>query len=588
MHNQHRLPAHQYALYFLLAAGFVLLIAPHNAEHVIEGKLQDPDSYMRLVRIQEALDHRHWFGDVVSGDLSGLGDVLSWSHLLDGFILLLRAPLRLLFPPGEALLWAGAVTGPLSVGLLGMFCAWAVAPVAQRAWLWIAPVGVAAAPAIINYGRLGCVTHHIALAALAVGAWGAGGRAAFGSVRAGALTGLFIGIGIWLSPEAMPFGMMAFGAILLSWAVRPAPLVASSLAAAGSMLVVTIALALLLDPPPAGRTVPQLDRLSVTFLCQALIVCALCWLPRGLGAVRLSAASRFILLGSGLAAGTALWLALFPGYLRGLAGLVTQEQAAAFFGNIAEWRPLNTPSYFCAFALAGILAAVGALALAIRPERDLPALLWAFAGLCSAGGTLLAFLHARFAPYPAAGAAMLLPVLLSLSALRRRGPLVRPGLVAAFLCAPLFLGWLLTTAADTGRLKALQADQARCPMQAAAALLAPYPGAIVLADVNDGPELLYRTKVKIVGSLYHSGIAGFMRLRAAWRARDLDHVPPALQATGAEYILVCPGASRMDLVDGPATTLSDRLNDGDPPAWLHPVTHEPGSDWTLYGIAPAH
>jgi len=71
------------------------------------------------------------------------------------------------------------------------------------------PVAVALAPPIMGYGQLGGVTHHVALAVFAVGAWGAGGRAAFGSIRSGILLGLFAGFGIWLSPEALPFGMMA-------------------------------------------------------------------------------------------------------------------------------------------------------------------------------------------------------------------------------------------------------------------------------------------------------------------------------------------------------------------------------------------
>src|ERR1700690_2946142 len=144
MANELKSSACLYALYFFIALTIVVIMGPHAAEHLAQGTLVNPDSYMRLVRIQEALDHGRWFGDVVSGDVSGLGDVLPWSHLLDGLILLLRAPFRAIFQSDKALLWAGAITGPLSVGLLGVLCAWAVAPIAERAWLWIVPVGVAA------------------------------------------------------------------------------------------------------------------------------------------------------------------------------------------------------------------------------------------------------------------------------------------------------------------------------------------------------------------------------------------------------------------------------------------------------------
>jgi hypothetical protein len=583
MTGESRVLPRQHVLHFFLALATVLLIEHDSLGRVGHGLLIGMDSYMRLVRIQDALDHGNWFGYVVSRDDSGLGVVIPWSHVLDAVILLLRAPLRLLLPPDEALLWAGAMIGPLSVGLLGTLCAWSVAPLAQRGWLWIAPFAAASASPIVDYGLFGGVTHHVLLVALAVGAWGAGGRGAFGNARGGALAGLFAGIGIWVSPEAMVFGMMAFAAMFLSWATRPEPRVGTALAAAGAVFLATIGFALLLDPPYAGWAVPQLDRLSVTFLCLALIVCALCWVPRGLARFRLSITLRFTVIGFAGAAGAALWLGLFPGFLHGVGGLMTSEEVDAFFGQMTEWLPLDAPWQFVAVSGAALLAAVAAFVLGVRHGDNLSGILWFYAGTCGTSCIVLGFLHSRFASYPAAGAAMMLPVLLShvdRSVLLRWGSLVRPGLLAAFLVAPMLLGILLKPRAEYAAEKSER--EAWCQVTEAAQLLAPYSGAVVLADVNDGSELLYRTRIKTVGSLYHENIAGFMRLRAAWRARDLDEVPPELRATGARYVLICPGALRTAVVDGPKTTLFDRLNRGDPPAWLHPVAREPGSGWVLY------
>ncbi|MEI9983570.1 MAG: hypothetical protein WDN69_10430 [Aliidongia sp.] len=119
---------------------------------------------MRLVRIQEALDHGSWFGDVVSRYDSGRGVIVPWSHVLDGAILLLRAPLRLFLSAGEALFWAAAAVGPLSVGLLGMACAWAAASLTKGQWLWVAPFLAASVLPIVSYGVLGDATHHVLLA----------------------------------------------------------------------------------------------------------------------------------------------------------------------------------------------------------------------------------------------------------------------------------------------------------------------------------------------------------------------------------------------------------------------------------------
>lgn len=573
------------ALYFALALGFVLLMRAGAIAAVARGTLYDPDSYMTLLRIREELARERVL-DAIARDGSGHGLALPWSHLMDAAILVLRAPLRLVLSPDAALYWAGAVTGPLAVGLLGIAVAWTVAPVARRGWLWTAPVAVSLTPGVLGYGQLGCVTHHLPLVLLVVMGWGHAGRAALGDGRAGWCAGLFAGLGIWMSPEAMPFGLMGLGVIGLAWIMRPGPGVGAALRGAGGGLLATIAFALLVDPPQGGRSVAELDRISVVFLCLAAIVCALCWTTCVLDGRRLSLRTRFTAAAAGAGLGAALWLALFPAYLRGLGGLMTPEQARAFFGPIQEMRPLLTLRDLAAFTLTGALAVLGGVVLGWR-ARGLPGALWLYAALCAAAGLALAVAHRRFAVYPEAAGAMMLPVLLteaSRPALARWRPLLRPGLIAAFLLLPFLPAALgIVSPAEAAQARA-EAKAAHCAVGTLAPALRPYAGAVVLADVNDTPELLYRTGVRTVGSLYHPGIAAFMRLRAAWRARDLGHVPAALRATEARYVLACPGALRTSLVDGPRTTLFDRLDRGDPPTWLTPVLRDPASGFVLYRI----
>ncbi|MDE1897006.1 MAG: hypothetical protein KGH91_08025, partial [Rhodospirillales bacterium] len=119
-----------------------------------------------------------------------------------------------------------------------------------------------------------------------------------------------------------------------------------------------------------------------------------------------------------------------------------------------------------------------------------------------------------------------------------------------------------------------------------APLLAPAAGQVVLAQPEDTPELLYRTHIFTVGSLYHHGIAGFMKDRAAWRATPGTTPPQAVTATGAKYVLFCPEAGRYLLVnDLPNKTLWDSLNKNAPPPWLRAVGRNKNG-WTLYKIVP--
>ncbi len=584
-------PKLSYAACFFLSLVTALAVRFQSVPAAIGGALQDPDSYMRLVRIQAALDEGRWFGALIPRDASGAGFVQPWSHLLDALILMLRLPLRLAMPPDSALFWAAIATGPLLMGALGAAAAWAVAPLASRKWLWTASFGVAVAPAVLNYGELGFVTHHIALAAVAVGIWGAAGRAAIGDRRNGLWLGVLAGAGIWISPEAMPFGMMGLGAVLLAWAVEPRASRVAALSDAGIAFVATLGFGLLADPPPAGWLAVEVDRLSLCFLVLGGIVCAVCCTPRIPGLSLASWQSRFGWLAAAITVGATVWLSLFPGFASGLAGLMTADEAAAFFGRIEEMAPLNTANSFTLYALAGTLGSLACIALAaFGRERPLQRALWLYAGGCGVVCVGLAVQHLRFSIYPAAASATVLPALLerlSTGRLAAWRPLLRPALLAGFLCAPGLVGRALVPGAQAREDHDLRMFQGRCLVRDAAPLLRPLGAAVVLADVDDGPELLYRSPVRVVGSLYHPDIAGFMRLRAAWRERETQTLPASFAATRADFVLICPHRPRMPLVDGPTTTLFDRLNADDPPGWLHKVAADPGSAWVIYRVDPA-
>ena len=126
-----------------------------------------------------------------------------------------------------------------------------------------------------------------------------------------------------------------------------------------------------------------------------------------------------------------------------------------------------------------------------------------------------------------------------------------------------------------------------CSIDDAIGLLAGHPGEIVLAEVNDTPDLLYRTAVRTVGSLYHGNPEGFMRLRAAWRSVPGEAPSPELRATGAAYVLGCPGGARSSILAGmPRTTLLDRLLADRPPAWLRRVADAGPGGFVLYRMMP--
>jgi hypothetical protein len=110
----------------------------------------------------------------------------------------------------------------------------------------------------------------------------------------------------------------------------------------------------------------------------------------------------------------------------------------------------------------------------------------------------------------------------------------------------------------------------------------------VLADVNDSPDLLYRTGVLTVGSLYHRAAAGFVRLYDAWRSSGgTEQVPEEVRRAGVALVLACPGQGRTRIVaDLPPDTLFDRLNRNEPPPWLERIGADTAGH-VLYRVRPA-
>jgi len=186
----------------------------------------------------------------------------------------------------------------------------------------------------------------------------------------------------------------------------------------------------------------------------------------------------------------------------------------------------------------------------------------------------------------------MLPVAMSemssaLAALPGRASAVRSSFVGLVLVVPLLTAMAIPAAPAAPRMPGPAGrNYPSCDLRQIAPLLTQATGQVVLAGPEDAPELLYRTQVMTVGSLYHHGVAGYLRDRAAWRAVPGTEVPPEVRATGAAYVLFCPRPGRYALVhDLPRTTLWDALENNTPPPWATPVGSN-ADGWVLYKISP--
>jgi hypothetical protein len=549
------------ALCFWLAVLVDLVVGGQMLPGVLAGGLVNPDSYMRLVRLDEILSAGQVL-DEVARDGSGRGTQLHWAHLVDSLLLLLAQPLHLFLPWRESLHAAAAAFGPLGVGALGAAAAWAAAPLAARSFLWLAPLAAGLAPAVAGYGIPGVLHHHGALMVVVtmLGGWALRGAMADPPRGAGIAMGAWSAVGIWFTPEAMPFILLAFGLVWIAWLEGP-PGNASRrvVREAGFGFLLAVALILSADPPRPDRWAALPDRISSLHLAMAAstaLAAAFTWWVDRLPL------PRWPRLAVGCAVGAVCvgaWIALFPGLLRGAEGLLDEATGALFFRGIAEMAPVRGLADWLTYLSGGIAGAVVIGVLAVR-SGNLAALAGAVAAVA-----LVAFSvqHVRFASYPACLAAALLPVVLtrlSAALAGSRAALARVGTIVVFILLPQLGSTLARPSAPPAG-----APGAACPVEAAVPLLLPHPGRVVLSDVNDVPEILYRTQVKTVGSLYHRSAGNFLRLREAWRGNGIA----PLRAAEVELVLFCPRPRAGSIVhDLPEGTLYDALLAGQPPSWL--------------------
>jgi hypothetical protein len=562
-----------WGLLFLLGAGLNVAIGAQGWPAVFAGNLADPDSYMRLERLMDGIRAGH-LTNIVARDDSGAGVLVEWSRLMDAVIWALALPLAVFIGWRHALFAAGVALGPVAAGFLGLALAFAAERFVLRSLLWMLPVSAALLPALANYAAPGAVTHHVLLlalialtAGLVVRAWDGDGGWHF-------CAGLAGGFAVWLTPETFPFILLCYGILLVRWLEVPE---GPAMAACGAGFFDVLGFGLAIDPPVGGYGFVEIDRLSVVFaglgLAMLLIGVALWRLQRlkNLFHRRVAGVAATVLL-------LAAWEAIFPQVLRGPYGLMSAADARLFFAQIQEMQPAAPDVTSFAFLFPGMLALVIALVRALQ-TRDWR---WWYVFACLAALLVLGIRFLRFAPVSSAAAAAVVAIALTSVSVRF---LDRPALAASARMSLLVLLLLVPRLPALAHAAKPAPAGPSCDLRGFAPALGVAAGKIVLADVNETPELLWRSRILTVGSLYHHGVAGFLRLRAAWRATPGTTEPPEVAATGAQYVLFCSGAGRTDLVaDLPQATLWDALLAGHMPPWLSLAAADQKTGWRLYKI----
>jgi hypothetical protein len=540
--------------------------------------LLDPDSWTRAVLLRHAIETGN-FVQVLTRDASGEGTSIHWSRLLEGIALPFVLGLRPLLGLDRAIIAVGAMVGPVSLGALAAALCWAARPfVAWPPALMFTVAATATAPVLANYGSEGVFGHHIALAACLTMVFGHTARAcrrAEDGAGDALCAGLWGGIATWLSVEAAPFVMVAFAALWLAWFFDDNRIAAARIERSAAAALAVVAVAWLVDRPDEGLFSVAADRLSLPYVALLLFYAAACF-----GICRLARASlgrRLALFAAFGAVAGGAWLALFPQFAEGLRQFMSPQVETLLWNNINEMKGAASLTEVVEAGFGGLVALAGLVAALFALRHDRRArLLLCYAALAAAAALALGIAHLRFSAYGSCLGAVAVAIIAA-RVNSARGPVAAAAAAAALLLfVPVYVR--ATAASPTSQ---PPPPGGSCPVSEAAQWLEDQRG-VVLASINDSPELLWRSPVETVASLYQCGGAAQARWLDAARAVGDDAAAAALAAAEVDCVLLCApqGSARSPIIADLPQTALERWQRG-LPSWLQQVRADPAHGMVL-------
>ena len=575
------------------------LVVKGNAP-VLDGVLIDPDGYLRLARVAQLWQDGNWFDPVFTRIGPPEGLALHWSRPFDLLLLLgalLASPL-LGFEAG--LFWWGAVLGPLLQIAAVIALVWAAAPLLPRAWRCLLAFLFVAQPAVFGAFAVGRPDHHGVQVILFVLLIGLTLRLIFDPARARAAiwAGAISALAVWISVESILPVVLSIAALGLVWLFGEPRALRALVIQAASALVAVLA-ALLIERGSGAFSSVVIDRLSLAHLAVFAVNLgfwlAMAWVARRGGAGNLVARGGAAAFGA-LAGLALLWLAL-PGLFADPMDNGDALYRVKHMIHIEELQPLirlpdswdgdwagavTRPLLWLGLALmAGpwlIYRIWAAPAGGVGAER----LAWVYLGLGAALFLPLAARQVRWAFYPEVFLlipyAALAGAFLDRVAARTSEQLIgvlRPLLVVA-LCA-----WFYVPAGMSDsppQSSAAIRSAVTCPIRELAPLLDDPAGLgaaprTILALIDFGPELLYRTRHSVLAIPNHRRQPGFTAGYRIMTASDFAAAERGLRAAGVDLVLVCPNSAESWFynTESGEKTLSQALQAGDPPGYLRRV-----------------
>ena len=573
-----------------------VVIETASGAAILSGELRGTDSYMRLLRVTQLHETGDWFDLVIPRSNAPYGEQLHWTRPFDILLLIVAAPVALFAGWGEGLFWAAVVVSPLLLLACGLAMIWTMAPLIRPS-SWLLPaIAILIQPGIVAYSTLGRADHHVLLLLVhifSIGCMLRGLKNRF-DLRIFFICGLFSGFAVWLSVETLLSVLAIATALGIAWLLSPENRARQGVLYALGMLLV-MALGIVSAHPPSRWLTPVYDEIGAVHLLIAVLLLAF-WsgillLERSFGRPKTWPEALGLAALFGLVAAGAIYRC-YPGFFGGPMVDVNPAIVHIWLDKVSEMKGiLPTTQYSLGkfiFYLGQGLVALPFLVWKLWKERDDPAYM-AWMGLTVA--VLLywpvATLHVRFSSFAEVLFVLVLAELIDriLRALEDcRGMLPRvlgkSAAICLILVASVAIGNLLMTAGqaeDHSSAEKTAADV--CDLAAMSRFLESadnWPAdkrLTILGFLDFGPELLYRTRHRVIATPYHRNDEGILDSYKIMTAGDPAEAKAMMDRRAVDLVLLCPNSPERGFFSTPDRSehLYASLAADNPPDWLAPV-----------------
>jgi len=551
------------------------------------------DTYMRMVRVQDWWQSGHWYDSFSQRSNWPNGEALHWTRPLDIMIMALAAPFWPFLGFEKALFISGVIVSPVA----SIFAMWVLVhgtrhllDVRGQAILLVL---FAFQPMTRFYFLAARPDHHSLILLAFTTTLAMLLRFAHNPVRnahAPAWAGLATAFGIWVSIESLTTELFVLGALSLPWLITGDVRWLAGLRrfALGGFVALGVML-MIEQPPQAWLLSEEYDRLSTLHgVLMALIALGIegMWRMRNRGprtwTTRLGVACM-----AGLGAAIVMAI-LYPTFFKGPFGAAMDLRLdSLWLGKIQEFQPLWVAEWDTLIGAAHIIGPTVWLAVwAVKRNRthrkngpfDETMLILVLAGLLYFPLTLY---QVRWGAYLGVTVAIAWAVILQNILDWHGGPVVKTanGEETPILRVPLFVSVALAHLLVAGVMSLARPEQAPSTSQAckwrdlAPILVSKNFGGgrpkTIFSHIHQGPEIMYRTPHRVIGTPYHRNTEGILDTYNALAATDENVMYEILAKRHVDFVVLCADSrEERHFLKIEGDTFTKKITKGIAPPWL--------------------